>query len=98
MKQAVLIFLGVFLLGAGALASETTYHLKVDGISCPFCAYGIEKAFSQLEGIKIAQTDLEKGVVVVTMEEGKSLDEATARKVVVKTGFTLRGFKKVPKP
>ena len=29
--------------GAAAFADGTRYELRVDGLACPFCAYGIEK-------------------------------------------------------
>lgn len=96
MKQTIAaIFAFTLTVSSAVFASEATYHLRVDGISCPFCAYGIEKGFSKLKGVKTVDTDLQKGVVIVTMEEGEKLDQAKAREVVSETGFTLRGFKKV---
>ncbi len=70
------------------------YELQVDGLSCPFCAYGIEKRLTQIEGVQSLQTDISGGVVVVTMRPDASLDEDEARQAVEKAGFTLRGFRK----
>ena len=34
---------------AGAWAAVASYRLQVDGLACPFCAYGIEKKLTALE-------------------------------------------------
>ena len=78
----------------GLADSPAMYELQVDGLSCPFCAYGIEKRLSQIEGVQSLQTDIGDGVVVVTMRPGISLAEDEARQAVEKAGFTLRGLRK----
>ncbi len=78
---------------AGLADSEAVYELRVDGLSCPFCAYGIEKRLTRIEGVQSVQTDISDGVVVVTMRPDASLDEDEARRAVEKAGFTLRGFR-----
>lgn len=74
-----------------ALAAER-YVLEVDGLACPFCAYGVEKRLSAVEGVESIDTDIKSGRVVVTLAEGKALTEAAARKAVKDAGFTLKGF------
>ncbi|MFQ5535795.1 MAG: heavy-metal-associated domain-containing protein, partial [Sphingomonadales bacterium] len=76
-----------------AWAGET-YRLKVDGLACPFCAYGIEKELSRLDGVESAKTDIKSGTVIVTMSPGATLDEAAAKRAVKAAGFTMRGFKR----
>ena len=78
----------------GLADSPAVYELWVDGLSCPFCAYGIEKRLSQIEGVQSLQTDIGDGVVVVTMRPDTLLDEDEARQAVEKAGFTLRGLRK----
>ena len=78
-----------------AVAGETNeYAIGVDGLACPFCAYGIEKQLLRLDGVETAETDVKSGQVVVTLREGATLDEPTARKAVEAAGFTLRAFEK----
>lgn len=74
------------------LAAETRYVLGVDGLSCPFCAYGIEKRLSKLDGVIGVEVDVGESVVRVTVEEGKTLSEAQARRAVNEAGFTLRFY------
>jgi len=75
-----------------AQASGPSYALQVDGLACPFCAYGIEKKLSHIEGVDDIQVDIKKGEVIVIMAEGVPLAEDLARKKVKDAGFTLRSF------
>jgi len=93
-----LLLAGVAVLALGmvsAKAQETTrptYTLYADGLACPFCAYGIEKQLSKIEGLEDIGIDIETGTVILTMAEGATLEEATARKAVEAAGFSLRDF------
>ncbi len=69
-----------------------TYRLYVDGLACPFCAYGVEKKVGGLEGVEKLDIDIDVGVVAVTMAEGATLDEAAAKRAVDEAGFSLRAF------
>jgi copper chaperone CopZ len=77
---------------ASAWAAVASYRLQVDGLACPFCAYGIEKKLTALDGVEKVETHIREGAVIVTMEDGASLDEATAKRAVEAAGFTLDGF------
>ena len=82
--------------GAPLQAQDATlvYTLYADGLACPFCAYGIEKQLSTIEGVAAVETDLKTGTVTITMQDGAPLDEPVAREAVEAAGFTLRGFKR----
>ncbi|GMQ88488.1 MAG: hypothetical protein BMS9Abin08_1740 [Gammaproteobacteria bacterium] len=75
-----------------AQASGPTYALQVDGLACPFCAYGIEKKLKSIEGVDDIQVDIKMGEVIVIMAEGAPLAEELAREKVKDAGFTLRAF------
>ncbi len=90
------LILGLMLLTATtAFAGSEQYQLRVDGLACPFCAYGIEKKLSAIEGVENLDIDIETGAVMVTMADGATLDETAARRAVKAAGFSLRGFAKV---
>lgn len=78
-----------------AWAAPNQYRVQVNGLSCPFCAYGIEKKFSQVNGVDKIATNIAKGTVSITMKEGATLDRATAAKAVKDAGFALGGFEEV---
>lgn len=90
------IALGLMLLASGAFAAGPSYRIEVDGLACPFCAYGIEKKLNAVEGVERVETDIGQGVVIVTMDEGAVLDETAAKQAVKEAGFTLKRFKPVP--
>ena len=71
------------------------YELRVDGLACPFCAYGVEKQLSKIDGVEKIGTDIRAGAMMITMAVGAKLDEPAARQAVEAAAFTLRGFKQV---
>lgn len=83
-------------LAATADDGGSVYTLRVDGLACPFCAYGIEKELQAVPGVEQVETNIKDGVVVVTMQKSADLDESTAREAVGNAGFTLRGFDRMP--
>ncbi len=84
--------LAVLLIVTSAFAAGPSYRLKVDGLACPFCAYGIEKKLSSVPGVAGVQTNIKQGSVIVTMRDGAKLNAAVARQAVKDAGFTLHGF------
>lgn len=93
-RMAIALSLALFM--SGAWGAQATYRLHVDGLACPFCAYGIEKQLNAVKGVQRIEVDIATGTVVVTMAEAATLDQATADKAVKKAGFSLRSFEQVP--
>lgn len=87
--------LSFVLVVASVLIAPATYRLHVDGLACPFCAYGIEKKLKAIDGVARLETNIKEGTVIVTMKDSVTLDEQTARKAVKEAGFTLKGFELV---
>lgn len=92
MNRIRLLLFSFLLMTGGAWAQETIYHIGVDGLACPFCAYGIEKQLQRLEGVQSVEVELAKAVVVVTMATDKTLSRDQAEQAVQRAGFTLRSF------
>ena len=88
------IWLGLMLLASSVYAAGPSYRIEVDGLACPFCAYGIEKKLNASPGVERVETDIKHGVVIVTMDDGAALDETAAKRAVKEAGFTLKGFKR----
>ncbi len=93
MKKFLSIPLLAIVLSTAAFAGGNQYALAVDGLACPFCAYGVEKRLSAMAGVESVATDVKSGRVVVTLAEGKTLSEEAARQAVEDAGFTLRSLK-----
>ena len=93
--QRTVLVLGLVLMSVSAFAAQQAYKLRVDGLACPFCAYGIEKKLNAIKGVQRVEVDIATGSVTVTVVEGTTLDEAAAKKAVKDAGFTLRGFEPI---
>ena len=89
----IVITLAFLLLAPLAHAGSAVYSLQVDGLACPFCAYGIEKKLSAIDGVEKIDVDIKQGQVIVTLANGASLSEDRARQAVTEAGFTLRAFR-----
>lgn len=63
-------------------------EISVTGMTCPFCAYGIEKNLKKLTDVKQAEVNLEKNKARIIMEPGTSPDEAKIREAITNAGFT----------
>jgi len=86
-----LLFASVALLwGSFSFAAGTQYDMRIDGLACPFCAYGIEKKFTKTEGVKSVDIDLVKGLVIVTTNDEKSFKEAELKTIINDAGFTMK--------
>lgn len=71
-------------------ALEGIIKVEVDGLSCPFCAYGLEKKLKNMEGVVKIEIDVENAFVLLTLEEGKTLSEELIREKVKDAGFTAQ--------
>ena len=80
-----------FILTASAEIKSIT--VTVDGLACPFCAYGIEKKTKRLNGVKEIEIHLNTGIVILKCTEDKSPALADVRTAVKDAGFTPRSIK-----
>lgn len=95
MKKLFIIFL-LSVWANLALAAGTEYNMRVDGLACPFCAYGIEKGFTKTEGVKSVDIDLKNGLVIVKSDESKTFTEDELKKIINDTGFTMKNMTEKP--
>lgn len=89
MKRIAWILPALALWAQAAVAGE--YVMRVDGLACPFCAYGVEKKLKRLEGVRAVDVDLDRGLVTVEVADGVRLDEARIETLIRDAGFTYRG-------
>ena len=92
MKKMLVLTIISLLWATGAFAAGMQYKIRVDGLACPYCAYGIEKKLNKLEGVKFLDMDLEKGVVTVNTFEGVTLSEKQMTQLFKDAGFTYRSM------
>ena len=88
---AIAVFVLVSLSPANAQVEEIV--LKVDGMACPMCAYGLEVMLKNMEGSASVKILYEEGEAVLVWIEGKPFDASAIWNAVDDAGFTLRSIK-----
>jgi len=87
------LLIGFLLPAPAAAEDQTVYTVQADGLACPFCAYGIEKQLTRIDGVESVETDIKSGTVIITMQPGATPAEADAKRAVEAAGFTMRDFR-----
>lgn len=69
--------------------------LRVDGLACPFCAYGLEKKVQHLKGYELDSysVKINRGEVSFRWKPDRPLDLVAVKETVDKAGYTLRGVR-----
>ena len=67
--------------------------LRVDGLACPYCAYGLEKKLKKLKGVDGFDVLINEGKVKFQWSGKKPFDFGVVEKAVDKAGYTLRNAK-----
>ena len=86
-----LVALGLALgLSIPSVARAAEVVLRVDGLSCPFCTFGIEKKLMEVPGVVGMDIQLNDGKVILQLRPGERLDAVALDRAVDDAGFTLR--------
>jgi len=96
MKQLIALMVVTLTWSAAVLADGTQYQMRVDGLACPYCAYGIEKNLKKIDGVEKIEVDLNNGLVTVNVAAGVTLTDAQMTKLFTDAGFTYRSMLTVP--
>lgn len=90
MKKVILIVLVIFM-AVPAMQAQKSYdqfEVQVDGLGCPFCAYGLEKKFKEFKGIKKVKIDIETGDFSFAYPTEKALTIEDVEQQVHKAGYS----------
>lgn len=71
------------------------YEIAVDGLACPFCAYGIEKHLRRIDGVEKVETDVAAGKVELWVVDGVELSRSRMERAVSDAGFELKEFNRL---
>lgn len=72
---------------AGPPDSGRVVRVLILGMSCPFCAYGVEQKLKKLDGVEELKVELKSGVATLRLEEGADLSNETLKETVDDAGF-----------
>lgn len=79
------------LTGTASISAQQTFdkfEVQVDGLGCPFCAYGLEKKFKEFKGIREVKIDIETGQFSFAYPADKALGLKAVEDQVKKAGYT----------
>lgn len=62
--------------------------ITVEGLQCPFCAYGIQKQLKKLPGATKVEVELAENQAIVSFKAGTDVSDDRLREAVRKAGFT----------
>lgn len=96
MKKLLVPMILALVWSASAVADGTRYQMRVDGLACPYCAYGIEKNLKKIDGVETIEVDLNNGLVTVNVAAGVTLTDTQMTKLFTDAGFTFRSMSAVP--
>jgi len=95
-KTLILTILLSLVVSTVVLADTNQYRMRVDGLACPYCAYGIEKKLKQIDGVESFEVDLDNGLVTVDVSSGVTLTDEQMTKLFTDAGFTFRSMVMAP--
>ncbi|MGO4920132.1 heavy-metal-associated domain-containing protein [Maribacter sp. IgM3_T14_3] len=91
MKNKIIatLIIGIMtMFSANAQKEMDKFMVQVDGLGCPFCAYGLEKKFKEFKGIKNVKIDIETGDFSFSYPVEKALSLIDVEKQVENAGYT----------
>lgn len=77
------------MLGFSSMASAKTIEMDVNGLVCAFCAQGIQKTLKAFPAAEAVYVSLENRIVAVQLKDGSDIDDATLRKAITDSGYTV---------
>ena len=76
-------------LAADEVLTGASVRLKVNGMVCPFCAYGLEKRLGEIASIDAVLIRISDGLVQIRTKENQELADEVLADAVKKSGFSL---------
>ena len=70
-------------------------RLKVDGMVCPFCAYGLEVRLKEIASVDEVLIRISDGLVQIRTKEDQELTDEALKDAVKRSGFSLTEIERV---
>ncbi len=87
-----LLFLTISLAGWAGAEAPHEVVIKVDGMFCPFCTFGIEKRLRALDEAQTVRTDLGSSEAIVVLKPGAEFVENHFADAIKRAGFSQSGI------
>ncbi len=92
MKNIIIIAIALFST-VTIFAQTDKFAVTVEGLGCPFCAYGLEKKFKELKVAKDIKIEITTGVMTFTADASNNLSIEKVSSQVDKAGYTTKDVK-----
>lgn len=95
----LIVLLAVILVGSATVFAQENKEfsgivkMEVKGLSCPFCAYGLEKNLKAIPSIEKISINIEEAFVEMTIKKDRTVSEGEIKKKVKEAGFTAGDIK-----
>jgi copper chaperone CopZ len=82
------LVLALLLIVPGAYAQVLEVTVSVDGMACPFCAFGVEKKLRGVDGAGKIDVSMKDGTATITAQEGRSVEVGQVPEAIRDAGFS----------
>ena len=73
---------------SASAGNQTVIVAQVNGMSCPFCAYGLRKELLTVPGVKDVHVSLAKSQATIIVDSGGTVTDAQIRHAIREAGFS----------
>lgn len=63
--------------------------IEVKGLSCPYCAFGMEKKLKNISGVNEVEIELKEGMVYISMPKAQQPEKKELSKIIKDAGYTV---------
>ncbi len=70
-------------------SEQRQIQVTILGMSCPFCAYGVQQKLQKLEGVTDLEVVLDTGLATLTLEEEADISNEQLQETVKDAGFEV---------
>lgn len=95
MKQILLIAVLALLAHLPVMAASN-YVIKIDGMTCKFCAHNVKKRLKKLDGVEQVEVEQDKGLATLQVKAGTVLTDKQLKSLIAEAGYNYRGMQSKP--
>lgn len=78
----------MLLLPLWAHADPQVVEIEVSGLTCPFCAWGVERNVEKVTGVESCDVSVEQGKARIVLTPGAKADLDAIKRAILDAGFS----------
>lgn len=92
----ILLITGLSILSLPPVLAASNYVIRIDGMTCKYCAYNVKKRLKKLDGVERVEVDRDKGLATLEVQAGTKLTDEQLKAEITGAGFNYRGMQSKP--